>query len=86
MWCMTCPLGDPFLSLYTLEKKGYKQNSLFGTIKISSTSCNLMIYALILWAGPPQMVRPMYHLVVPGVYTPTASPPVPYILMRQTPS
>jgi hypothetical protein len=68
---MTCPLGDPFLSLYTPEKKGYKQNILFGTITISSTSYNLMIYTLILWASPPHMVRPMYHLVVPGVYTPT---------------
>jgi hypothetical protein len=29
------------------------------------------MYVLILWAGPPQTVRPMYHLVVPGVYTPT---------------
>jgi hypothetical protein len=29
-----------------------------------------MIYALILRAGPPQMVRPMYHLVVSGVFIP----------------
>jgi hypothetical protein len=79
---MTYPLEDPCLSLYTLEEEGYKQNSLFGTITISSTTCNLMIYALILRAGPPQMVRPMYHLVVPGVYTPTASPRAPCILMR----
>jgi hypothetical protein len=70
---MTCPLGDPYLSLYTLEEEGYKQNSLFGTITISSTTYNLVMYALILWAGPPQMVRPMYHLVVPGVYTPTTT-------------
>jgi hypothetical protein len=45
---MTCPLGDPFLSLYTPEKKGYKQNSLFCTITISSIACNLMIYTVIL--------------------------------------
>jgi hypothetical protein len=69
---MTCPLGDPFLSLYTPKKKGYKQNSLFGTITISSTTFNLMIYVLILWVGSPQMVQPMYHLVVLGIYTPTA--------------
>jgi hypothetical protein len=68
---MTCPLGDRCLSLYTLEEEGYKQNSLFGTITISSTCCNLVMYALISWVGPPQMVRPMYHLVVLGVYTPT---------------
>jgi hypothetical protein len=71
MWCMTCPLGDLCLSLYTLEEEGYKQNSLFGTITVPSTACNLMIYALILRAGPPQMVRPMYHLMVLEVYTPT---------------
>jgi hypothetical protein len=81
---MICPLGDPCLSLYTLEEEGYKQNNLFGTITISSTAYNLLIYALILQARPPQMVRPMYHLVVPGVYTPTASPRAPYILMRHT--
>jgi hypothetical protein len=62
---------DPCLSLYTLEEEGYKQNNLFGTIIISSTTYNLVMYALILRAGPPQMVRPMYHLVVPEVYTPT---------------
>ena len=28
----SCPLGDPCLSLYTLEGQGYKENSLFGTI------------------------------------------------------
>jgi hypothetical protein len=78
----TCPLEDPCLSLYTLEEEGYKQNSLFVTITISSTACNLVMYALILWGGPPQTVRPMYHLVVPGVYTPTASPRAPYILIR----
>jgi hypothetical protein len=70
---MTCPLGDPYLSLYTLEEEGYKQNSLFGTITISSTTCNLMMYALILLAELPQMVRPMYHLMVPGVNTPTTT-------------
>jgi hypothetical protein len=70
MWCMTCPLGDPFLSLYTPEKKGYKQNSLFGTITISSTSCNLMIYALILWTGSPQMVRPCTILWYRGFIPP----------------
>jgi hypothetical protein len=70
---MTYPLGDPYLSLYTLEEEGYKQNSLFGTITISSTTCNLVMYALILLAELPQMVRPMYHLVVPGVNTPTTT-------------
>jgi hypothetical protein len=44
------------------------------------------MYALILRAGPPQTVQPMYHLVVPGVYTPIASPRAPCILMRQTSS
>jgi hypothetical protein len=58
---MTCPLEDPCLSLYTLQDEGYKQNSLFGTITISSIACNLMIYVLILRAEPPQTVRPMYH-------------------------
>jgi hypothetical protein len=34
------------------------------------------MYALILRAGPPQTVRLMYHVVVPGVYTPhTELPP-----------
>ena len=28
-----CPLGDPCLSLYTLEGQGYKESSLFGTIQ-----------------------------------------------------
>ena len=27
------PLGDPCLSLYTLEGQGYKESSLFGTIQ-----------------------------------------------------
>jgi hypothetical protein len=62
---MTCPIGDPCLSLYTMDEEGYKQNSLFGTITTSSTTYNLLIYALILQARAPQMVRPMYHLVVP---------------------
>jgi hypothetical protein len=57
---MTYPLGDPFLSLYTPEKKGYKHNSLFGTIIISSTAYNLAMYVLILRDGPPLMVRPIY--------------------------
>jgi hypothetical protein len=71
MWYMTCPLGDLCLSLYTLEEEGYQQNRLFGTITISSIVYNLMIYILILRTGPPQMVRLMYHLMVPGIYTPT---------------
>ena len=29
----SCPLGDPCLSLYTLEGQGYKKSSLFGTIQ-----------------------------------------------------
>ena len=29
---VACPLGDPCLSLYTLEGQGYKESSLFGTI------------------------------------------------------
>ena len=28
-----CPLGDPYLSLYTLEGYGYKENIIFGTIQ-----------------------------------------------------
>ena len=30
---VSCPLGDPCLSLYTLEGQGYKESSLFGTIQ-----------------------------------------------------
>ena len=30
---VSCPLGDPCLSLYTLEEQGYKESSLFGTIQ-----------------------------------------------------
>jgi hypothetical protein len=30
-------------------------------------------HTLILWAGPPQMARPIYYLVVPGVYPPHTS-------------
>ena len=30
---VSCPLGDPYLSLYTLEGQGYKESSLFGTIQ-----------------------------------------------------
>ena len=30
---VSCPLGDPCLSLYTLEGHGYKESSLFGTIQ-----------------------------------------------------
>ena len=37
MRCMdrdvSCLLGDPYLSLYTLEGQGYKESSLFGTIQ-----------------------------------------------------
>jgi hypothetical protein len=66
---MTCPLGDSFLSLYTPKKKGYKQNSLFGTIMISSTAYNHAMYVLILRDGPPLMVRPIYsHEGVWGLY------------------
>jgi hypothetical protein len=54
MW--TYPLGYPFLSLYTQKKKGYKYNSLFGTITISITAYNLVMYVLILLDGPPLMV------------------------------
>jgi hypothetical protein len=71
---MTYPLGDPFLSLYMPKKKGYKQNSLFGTIIISSTTYNLAMYVLILRDGPPLMVRPIYsHEGIWGLYPP-ASP------------
>ena len=28
-----CPLGDPCLSLYSLEGQGYKESILFGTIQ-----------------------------------------------------
>ena len=31
------------------------------------------MHALILRAGPPRMVRPMYHLVVPGGISPISS-------------
>ena len=31
--CVGRPLGDPCLSLYTLEGQGYKESSLFGTIQ-----------------------------------------------------
>ena len=31
------------------------------------------VHALISRAGPPRMVRPMYHLVVPGGLSPTRS-------------
>ena len=30
---VSCLLGDPCLSLYTLEGQGYKESSLFGTIQ-----------------------------------------------------
>ena len=30
---VSCPLGDPCLSLYSLEEQGYKESSLFGTIQ-----------------------------------------------------
>ena len=33
MYGSLCPLGDPCLSLYTLEGQGYKESSLFGTIQ-----------------------------------------------------
>ena len=33
MYGSLCPLGDPCLSLYTLEGYGYKESSLFGTIQ-----------------------------------------------------
>ena len=57
-------LGDPCPSLYTLEGQGYKENILFG---ITISSCSLAVHAdqccaphaLILWVGPPLMVRPM---------------------------
>ena len=71
--CVSCPLGDPCLSLYTLEGQGYKENIVFGTITISSTTCNLTVHASILWAGPPLMVRPMSCLEDTGGRTPTAS-------------
>jgi hypothetical protein len=72
---MLCPLRDPCLSLYTLKEEDYKQNSLFGTIIISSTTYNLVMFVLTLRAGPPQMVQSRYHLVVPGVYTPQTNRP-----------
>jgi hypothetical protein len=50
---MTCPLGDPFISLYTPEKKGYKQSIPSSTITISSIAYNPAMYVLILRAGPP---------------------------------
>ena len=30
---VSCPLGDPFLSLYSLEEQGYKVSILFDTIQ-----------------------------------------------------
>ena len=33
MYGSLCPLGDPCLSLYTLEGQGYKESSLFDTIQ-----------------------------------------------------
>ena len=30
---VACPLGDPYLSLYTLDGQGYKESILFGTIQ-----------------------------------------------------
>ena len=30
---VSCPLGDPCLSLYSLEEQGYKESILFGTIQ-----------------------------------------------------
>ena len=30
---VACPLGDPYLSLYSLEEQGYKESSLFGTVQ-----------------------------------------------------
>ena len=30
---VSCPLGDPCLSLYSLEEQGYKVSILFGTIQ-----------------------------------------------------
>jgi len=30
---VSCPLGDPYLSLYSLEEQGYKESILFGTIQ-----------------------------------------------------
>ena len=65
---VSCPLGDPCLSLYTLEGQGYKESSIFGTIQY------LVVHALILWVVPPLMVRLMSRLVDTGGHTPTASP------------
>ena len=33
MYVDRCPLGDPCLSLYTLEGQGYKESSIFDTIQ-----------------------------------------------------
>ena len=68
---VSCPLGDPCLSLYSLEEQGYTESSIFGTIQYLVVHA---VHALILWAGPPLMVRPMSCLVDIGGHTPTASP------------
>ena len=62
-------LGDPCLSLYTMEGQGYKESSLFGTIQYLAVHAeqrrarlNLMGWATpggtahVLGAIPPQLV------------------------------
>ena len=64
--------GPLSLLIYSEETR-LQVNIQFGTITISSTTCNLDVHALILRVGPPRMVRPMYHLMVPGGISPTVS-------------
>ena len=76
MYCIemyeSCSLGDPCLSLYSMEGQGYKESIIFGTIqKLAVHAEQRAVHALILWAGPPLMVRPMSCLVDTVGHTPT---------------
>ena len=60
---VSCPLGDPCLSLYTLEGQGYKESSLFGTIQylvVHVDQCRARL-RLVGWATPG--AQPMWPAV-----------------------
>ena len=70
-----CPLGDPCLSLYSLEEQGYKVSILFGTIQCLAVHAKQRHSCLDLvgWATPGGAAHVVYH-GYPGAISPQLVP------------